>query len=111
MATHAFEQIGQSRPGSTAFATLATLASGGEWVNARVVIANTTAGALTYRVCHDDNGTTHDETTALAWDVSIAANSVAVVEGICGSTATGTVGVRSSSASGLTFTMYGMVRT
>ena len=107
----AYKQIGQSRPSDTNFATLATLAASQDWINARIVVCNTTAGALTYRICHDEDGTTADEGTALAWDVSIAANTTAILElGICSQTTSGTVKVRSSSANGLTFTMYGAVQ-
>lgn len=38
-----------------------------------ILVANTSAGAQTFRICHDVDGDLFDATTALFWDVSVPA--------------------------------------
>lgn len=107
-----YKQLGQLRPANTTAATIATLAASTQWVNVAVKVCNLTGSAATYRIFHDDNGAVYDETSALAYDIAIAANSTAdFAINVCGSTATGTIGVRTGTASALNFTAYGLEKT
>lgn len=103
---------GQLRPANTTAATLYTATLKSEVT--RILIANTTGSAATFRLFHDDDGTTMDETTALVWDNSIAAGAYvdlqAYLDG-AGITiaAGGSLGCRSGTGNALTFSVYAVV--
>ena len=103
---------GQFRPSNTTAATLYTATLKSEVT--RILIANTTGSAATFRLFHDDDGTTMDETTALVWDNSIAAGAYvdlqAYLDG-AGITiaAGGSLGCRSGTGNALTFSVYAVV--
>ena len=108
------DQLEQLRPANT---TAATLISTRElYVEiTRLVISNTTGSVAAYRIHHDNNGTTYDQTTSLAYDVSIAANTTEIWEASAVGTGIqiapdGTLGVRTDTANALTFTAYGATR-
>ena len=104
-------QLAQTRPTDTNAATAYTAALRSEIT--RMVIANVTASAATYSICHDDDGTTYDATTALFWEVSIPAHTTDMVDfgGIGGGvmvSPTGSIGVQSGTASAITYSFYGV---
>lgn len=106
--------LAQTRPSSTSAATAYTAPAGTRVEVKKIVIANTTGSAVTYRLFHHDTGTTYDQTTALAYDVSVPANSSHVWsaqedDGI-GLRAGGSVGVRTDTNNALTFSIYGVVQ-
>ena len=106
-------QLGQLRPANTTAASLYSPASGETQVTA-LHISNTSAAAATFRVFHDDDGTTYDETTALYWDVTVAAGDAVTItwdKGLYMNDATGNLAVRTSVADALTFTLYGLEKT
>ncbi len=105
-------QLAQSRPSGTSAVTLFTATLRTEIT--ALVIANTTGTAATYSIYHDNAGTTYSEATALAFSVSLAANTSVVLfqsqgEG-CGLTLSksGTLGIKSGTGNALTFTLYGV---
>jgi len=103
---------GQLRPANTTAATLYTATLKSEVT--RILIANTTGSAATFRLFHDDDGTTMDETTALVWDNSVASGAYvdlqAYLDG-AGITiaAGGSLGCRSGTGNALTFSVYAVV--
>jgi len=108
------DQLGQARPADTNAASIYSPSV--DTMSAEIltiVICNTTAGAESFRLFHDKDGTTYDETTALFFDESLAANTTRIItftEGSglwCYRDASGNVAVRSSTGSALTFTVYG----
>jgi len=106
--------LAQSRPSNTTATTLYT--AGMKTEVTRIIIANTTGSAATFRLFHDDDdgGTTMDETTALIWDNSIAtANYVDIQAYLDGAGITiaagGSLGIRSGTGNALTFSAYGIV--
>lgn len=107
-------QLAQSRPSGTSAVTLFSAGSTRVEVT-RVVVANVTASAATYSLYHDDDGTTYDQGTALAYEVSLPANSWLVLdfEGM-GSGITiqagGAMGIKSGTASAITYTVYGVTQ-
>ena len=106
------KQLGQARPADTNTATLYNPGASIDAVAHRVVICNTGTTAASARVFHDDNGSTFDETTALAWDILVGTASVATLDlSVALSDDTGKLGIRSSVASALTFTAYGSEET
>jgi len=99
-------ELAQVRPPGTSPTTL--LAGGGTKKTVNTIqVANTTAGAVTFRLMNDDDGATFDESTALAWDVSLAGNSILSMGGPFIVGANGAMAVRVSVSDALTFTVYG----
>ena len=77
-----------------------------------IMVCNTTGSSATFRLFHDVDGTTYDETTALYWDNSVNANASVQISyeegsGLWLNNAAGNVAVRSGTGSALTFTLYG----
>ena len=81
----------------------------------RIIIANTTGSAATFRLFHDQGGSTYDESNALIYDFSIASgaffdslqsfntgNGITLVP-------TDTLGIRSGTGNALTFNVYGVL--
>tara|TARA_Y100001938_G_scaffold56419_1_gene78620 strand:- start:211 stop:567 length:357 start_codon:yes stop_codon:yes gene_type:complete len=105
--------LGQARPSDTNNATLYTASLKTEI--GRIIIANTSGSAATFRLFHDQGGSTYDESNALAFDVSIATGAIndALQSFQMGNgitlAPTDTLGIRSSVANALTFTIYGVV--
>lgn len=104
-------QLAQSRPANTNTATAYTAVMRTEVLG--VWICNTTGTAAAASVYHDDDGTTYDESTALLFAKSVAANDYIFVPfGAAGTgiavSAGGSLGVKSGTTSALTFTFYGV---
>lgn len=99
------------RPADTNPATIFTASLNTEIT--KIFVANVTNGALTFRLFHGLAGDSYDQDNALYYDVSVAANTTMVLEGM---TPNGgimmqpdeTLGVRSSSGDGLNFSVYGV---
>lgn len=109
MPTIAHKQLGQSRPPTAATpVSLYSPATGVETRVAVLVICNTTGTLAKFRVFHDDNGTTYDQSTALYYDEEVAANTtVRKSPGIDMDDASGNLAVESDTNNALTFTAYG----
>jgi hypothetical protein len=111
------ELLAQIRPVGTTAVTLLTVPTGGRGVRyaiSRIQVANTSAGAATWRLFHDDDGTTYDETTALFWDSSVSVGQVASNQAVSPFSAIfmkpgATLGFRSSVGNALTVSVYGTV--
>ena len=104
-----YKQLGQKRENSTNAVSVYSPSQGKQVIIKTIVIANTTAAAVTYRIFVDDDGTTYDETTALAFDIYLAANtSVEWVGAYTMNNENGNLAYRSSSANALTITVFGV---
>lgn len=102
--------LGQIRPGDTANATLYTAQIGVEVT--RIVVCNTSGAIATFRLFHDQGGTTYDQSNALFYDkdvpISDSVEIKAESQGAGFQMEIGdSIGVRSSVADALTFTAYG----
>lgn len=103
------QQLAQSRPTNTTATSVYSPPGAG--ISTRVfnvVVCNTTGSSAAFRIFHDDNGTTYDETTALFWDVSLDANSSVQLD--CDwwlFNPDGNLAIRTDTGSALTFTFYG----
>lgn len=77
-----------------------------------LVIANSTGAAATYRVFYDDAGETAvaslDQETALAYDVSLGANTTAALDLGLWLRRGSRIAVRSGTGSALTFQLFGI---
>lgn len=109
--TKRYAVLGQSRPADTNAASIYSPATNVIGFIQRIHVCNTTVGAIACRIFLDNDGTTYDETTALEFDKSVPANDSIDVDGgeqgIPMSDDTGNLAVRTASANGLTFTVWG----
>ena len=102
------KQLGQLRPANTTAASLYSPASATQSMIKSIVVCNTTSSAVKYRIFHDDDGTTYDQTTALFYDISLPANSSDVIElNILMDDSAGNIAVRTDTNNAITFTCYG----
>lgn len=107
-----YSLLGQKRENSTNAVFVYSPAASTETIIRSVIIANTTASTVKVRMFLDDNGSTYDETTSLAWDVEIPGNSVWDREvTLCMNDATGNFAYRSSVANALTISVFGREKT
>lgn len=104
----AYKQLGQAAPADTANATLYTPPDNTKASDITVFVCNTTGTTATFRLFHDDDGTTFVAGSALYFDKSVAANdSFEVPQKLQMKNSAGAIGVRSGTANALTFTAYG----
>ena len=101
--------LGQLRPADLNAATLYTKPSDKIAICKSIFVCNTTANPRVFRVFVDNTGSgTYDQTTALFYDVAIAANTTTQITAfIALSTTGGRIGVRTDAANELTFTAFG----
>lgn len=105
---HTVKQLGQLRPANTTAASLYSPGASTQTIVDNIIICNTSGAPVTYRLFVDDDGTTYDATTALAWDIALAANSTDVFEiKITMNNTNGNLAVRTNTANGITFTANG----
>lgn len=104
-------QIAQSRPSNTNAVSAISPTDGQIIQVTSVFICNTTGSNATCRIFHDEDGTTYDQSTALFYDVTLAANTSLHID--LADTwlrdSTGNLAVRVGTASAITFTFYGIV--
>lgn len=108
-----YKVLGQLSPANTTAASIYS-PSKIALIN-EIVICNTTAGAVTFRLFIDNDGTTYDQTTALFYDKSVPANdsyiwSPAGGNGIMLNNAAANIAVRTGTNDALTFTVFGRER-
>ena len=104
-----YKQLAQARENSTNAVSIYS-PSAGEVVQIFAKICNTSGAVAAVRVFHDDDGTTYDETTALFWDVNLAAGGTLEVDKVFMDDSTGNLAYRSSVANALTATVYGVIK-
>lgn len=110
MPNERWEQLAQLRPADTIAATLYTGVLDWQY-QLKVIVVNVDVSGQTYRLFHDEDGSTYDASTALAWDRSVASGGIDEVPETgaiyMDGDNSGTIGVRSGTGNALTFTLYG----
>ena len=102
------KQLGQLRPANTTAASLYSPAASTTAIIKTITVANNTGSAATYRIFMDDDGTTYDQSTALFYDISLAANSTDVLDSFLAmNNSSGNLAVRVGTANAITFTAFG----
>lgn len=106
-------KLGAEFPTTTTAMTLYTALATTEIT--RIQVCNVTNNNCDYYVYHDDAGTSYGTATALVFSKQVSGKNVDVIEAASqGSGITvkkgGTIGVQSSAASHLNFTVYGIVQ-
>ena len=103
----------QSRPSDTAANSIFTADMSTEIT--MILVCNTTGSAANFSLYHDDNGTTFDQSTALYYQKSVAANDTFIFKAESLNQLTvsegGQIAVQSSAASALTFSIYAITTT
>jgi len=106
MATN-YKILGQAAPADTSNADLYTVPSATQAVISTIHVANVSASVATCRIFVRNNAAAASTANAIAYDVSVPANSLfAITEGIT-IDAADVITVRSSVASALTFHAFG----
>ena len=105
---HTIKQLGQLAPVNTTAASIYSPPATTEVVVHNIIICNTTGVDTTYRLFVDDDGTTYDATTALAFDAVCLANDTVIFEvKLTMNNVLGNIAVRTGIANALTFTVNG----
>tara|TARA_R110000751_G_scaffold25855_2_gene69720 strand:+ start:149 stop:496 length:348 start_codon:yes stop_codon:yes gene_type:complete len=101
--------LAQSRPSSTSATSAYAIAAHNRAEIRKIVVSNTSLNPATFRIFHDEDGTTYDETTSLFWDIPIDnGETVSLEEHFwMDGRKSGNFAVRSSASNALTFTVYG----
>lgn len=103
--------LGQSKPAATTDATLYTVPGSTDTVVSSIVIAESNGASATFRICVDaGGGTTTVVGKAVAWTVTIPANSVMTFNLGMTLAAGATIVIQASTAN-LTFTAFGQENT
>ena len=110
MSTHVIKQLAQSRPAGTA---AVSIYSPGANVEAafRILVCNNTNAPAKYSIFVDDDGTTYDESTALAFEQEIGANETVSfppsTDKIAMNNEAGNLAVQTDVGDAITFTVNG----
>jgi len=113
MATGLYKQIAQARPSGTATGVLYTPGTNKTAKVTAIFLANTTGTAAVFSIYHDKDGSTFDETTALYFAQSLAANTTLLIQfssefGIFMNDSAGNMGFRQGTSEAITVTLYGI---
>ena len=102
------QQLGQARENSTNAVSVYSPGASTTAIIKTIVLCNTSGADATYRLFLDDDGTTYDESTALAWDVDLPANTTSHWDGFYAmDNSNGNLAYRSSVANAITITVFG----
>jgi hypothetical protein len=103
------KQISQTRPANATAVSVYTIADHYRTEIRKIVVCNTSSLAATFRIFHDEDGSTYDETTALFWNVPIDSGETVTIteEYWIDGRSNGNFAVRSATGNALTFTIYG----
>jgi UTP:GlnB (protein PII) uridylyltransferase len=102
------KQLAQATPPDTTAVSIYSPDRRDKFTIENIIICNTSGSAVTYRIFVDDDGSTYDTTTAIAYDVSLTANTTDIIEvNLYMSDPEGNLAVRTSTGAALTFTVNG----
>lgn len=101
--------LAQSRPAGTSAVQAYSPSDNTRALIKRIIVVNTTGSAVGAYAYIDTDGTTFDETTAILWNESVAANhSISIeFEDYTELEAAGAIGVRHSTGNAINFTIIG----
>lgn len=109
MARYVERMLGQATPEDTNAASIYSPGTNVTAIIKNIIVCNTHTADHTFRIFHDDDGTTYGDATALFYDVNCpTAQSVQIDCFIAMHDSGGNLAVRTDSADNLTFTVYGV---
>lgn len=101
-----YKQIGQARENSTNAVSVYSPAASTQTIVRSIIVTNTSGADAKVRIFVDSNGTTYDESTAVAWDVIVRGDTSWDREvTFCMNDSSGNLAYRSSVANALTITV------
>lgn len=103
-----YKVLGQARPADTNVADLYTVPSGGQAVVSTIVIANTTGTDATFDVYIRPDAATADAGTAIAFGVTVTANTSQTLTLGATADAADVISVKSGTSNAITFTAFGL---
>jgi len=102
------KQLGQVRPSNTVPFLIYQPSGRDRCVITNIIVCNTTSSIVTYRIFVDEDGTTYDQTTAIAYDIPLTGNTTDIWEfPIYMNDPAGTCAVQTGTGGALTFTANG----
>lgn len=102
------KQLGQSRENSTNAVSVYSPAASTTGIIKSIVICNQSGLSAKFRIFVDDNGTTYDESTALYYDIPIAADTTTQMDTYWPmNNSSGNIAYRTSVANAITITLFG----
>ena len=110
------KQLVQSRLSGTSAASIYTPGTNKTAKVTLIVLCNTTGTAATFSIFHDTDGTTYDQTTALYYAQSLAANTTLLVildteSAIHMNDSVGNIAFQQGTSQAITCTLYGIEET
>jgi len=102
-----YKILGQVEPANTSNADLYTVPASTEAIVSTLVVSNSTAGEVAFRIFIRDAGATAGTENAIAYDTTLAANSQAAFTLGLTLSATDIITVRSSTGGALAFSAFG----
>lgn len=107
--TISYTQLAQFRAANTS--PLSIYSSGvSETAQVFCKFANVSGGAALLRVFHDHNGSTYDQSTAICYDLKLLPGEIFELDHVFLNNPSGNLAYRTSVASAITATVYGVVR-
>jgi hypothetical protein len=101
--------LAQLRPSTTAAELLFSPNTGEQVIAVQLIVANLTSVNRKYSIYFDNDGTTANETTALAFEVGILKNTTEIIElSIPLRDSAGSIYVQTDTADGINFTLNGL---
>jgi len=102
------KQLGQKRDNDTATHSVYSPAANVTAIVTTIVLANTSSSSATVRVFIDDDGTTYNQTTAIAYDILIAAGASEIIMGFFPmNDSAGNLAYQQGTANAITITAFG----
>lgn len=103
------KQLGQLRPANTTAASLYSPGADTTAIGRTLTVANVSSALATYQIFVDDDGTTYDETTATHWNIELLAGEMHQIDAFLAmNNSAGNIAVRTSVASAINFTLFGV---
>jgi len=103
------KQLGQHRINGTAATSLYSPGAGVTAIIKSIVVCNQSGSADTFQLFLDDDGTTYDATTALYFNVVIAADATVQIDTFWPmNNSAGNLATQNATANAITFTAFGV---
>lgn len=105
------KQLGQSRPSNTTAVSLYSPDAYKEVQLLSLYVANVSGASAKFRVFHDEDGTTYDQTTALFYDIAVQADTTIEIafDEVYMRNSSGNLAVRTDTGDAFNFTLYGRI--
>lgn len=102
-------ELGQLRPANTSNASLYSPGANTRTRVRIIMIVNTSTTSAKFRLFHDDDGTTYNQTTAIFYDAIVTPGATVewTPEKLDMMNSSGNIAVRTDTANAFTFTLYG----